>query len=347
MVYESATKYQSYFDEYQKFIDTHNVGENYLSIACNKTRFSKICNILQYQTTNCRTEEIFLIVPSIFNSPEIFFINIKSNFIDHLKECGEVFLIEWNVIDDQYHSLNDYVLEVTHILEYLHHKTHILEYLHHKTDNKINLIGHCIGANIALAAATIKESLIKHLTLLTMIWDCSHFAFSYQFYHSLTLDSNLKNMTHVSKTYIQILFFLLFPDNFSNKVDKYLKLCSNTLSNDVELFFKVEHWLMSGIAIPTSTYFQIIEEMLESNNFMQMKWMINTSLIDPSKLTVPICLIIAKNDRIAPLSSVATLHKTLKNSTIIQMEHGHINYLISSNITFFFQKYKSWLKENL
>lgn len=42
----------------------------------------------------------FLIIPSIFNSPEIFFLARDKSFIENLRSYGEVYLIDWLEIEE-------------------------------------------------------------------------------------------------------------------------------------------------------------------------------------------------------------------------------------------------------
>jgi polyhydroxyalkanoate synthase len=324
-------KYQNYFDEYSDFANKNDLGNKYLTesskiIPCDKYR---ILVYKQSSDTKIR-KKTFLIIPSLFNSPEIFFLNKDKHFIDNLREMGDVFLLDWAEIQDSPYSLNQYIKKIIIAIEQISAEL----------NSEINLIGHCIGGILALLAATQRQNSIKTLTLLTTPWDFSHFNIIITMYKMLDLDNYIKSLDMVPKLYIQILFFLLFPDYFSVKVDKYSK-CKTF--EEKELFFRIEQWLMSGNSLPKTTYYEIMEDIATKNILNSMKWEMNNKIIAPSSFTKPVYQLIARDDKIVPLTTILSLHKALKQSTIFEVESGHIGYLISSKINIFFKSYKSWL----
>ena len=102
---------------------------------------------------------------------------------------------------------------------------------------------------------------------------------------------------------------------------------------------------MSGHDLPAATYFQITRELVTANIPAHNSWQINNNIIDPSTINIPVSLIIARTDKIAPMSSILTLLQNIKHSTIIEVEGGHISYLLKNAHGKFFQMYKSWFEE--
>lgn len=198
------------------------------------------------EKNNMDNNKTFLIILSILNSPEIFFLSRNKSFIENLREQGEVYLIDWLEVKESNYLLDDYV-----------HK--IVEVINNLNVNNINLIGHCIGGNLAIAANIIASKSIKTLTLLTCPWDFSHFFYVKMLHQYLKLDAYIENLPLIPKIHIQILFFLLFPDYFQVKLDKFFSLTSEKKQ---ELAFRIENWLMSGHDIPSDTYNQIIQNMI-------------------------------------------------------------------------------------
>jgi len=331
MLTPNSDKYQNYFDEYEDFARKNELGNKYF-IESDDIILSSEHRVLKYKQIkdeNLR-KRVFLIVPSIFNSPEIFFLNKENHFIDNLRELGDIFLIDWLEIKRPNYSVNDYITEIIKITNHLRAKTAL----------EIDLVGHCIGGTLALIAAIDCQVQVKTICLLTSPWDFSHFAMVIAMHKMLGLDNSIKAMDVIPKIHIQILFFLLFPDYFSKKIDKYLNI---TLNKDKELFFKIEQWLMSSNTLPKTTYFQIIEDMIEKNMFAALSWEFNNKIANPSLLKKPVYHLIAQNDRIVPASSILPLRKILQQSTMFEVKGGHISYLINSQINNFFKSYKSWL----
>ena len=350
---QNNDKYQKYFDLYNSYAKNHKLGNKYLELGetVGETKYYRVVyypvssrgltgdrhcerekrawqshkNVLRLprrDSVSPRNDgKTFLIIPSIFNSPEIFFLSRNKSFIENLREQGEVYLIDWLEVKEPNYLLDDYV-----------HK--IVEVINNLNVNNINLIGHCIGGNLAIAANIIASKSIKTLTLLTCPWDFSHFFYVKMLHQYLKLDAYVENLPLIPKIHIQILFFLLFPDYFQVKLDKFFSLTSE---KEQELAFRIENWLMSGHDIPSNTYNQIMQNILGENMFMNLKWKVDGTVIDPGVITCPVYIVAAKNDQIVPESSILSLQKLFKSSTLIEVPGGHISYLINDKLTELFK----------
>ncbi|MCC8368630.1 MAG: alpha/beta fold hydrolase [Rickettsia endosymbiont of Oxypoda opaca] len=348
-------KFQEYFDRYNSYSKAYNLGSKYLELGKKiiRTRYYRLLYypamsfshsrdqssnegnpLKQSQHDKLRMDSrlrgndtrVFLVIPSIFNSPEILFLSRDKNFIDNLRECGEVFLIDWLEATNPKYSLDDYVRQVIKVINKLE-KRNI---------NSINLVGHCIGGNLAIAANVLVPNSINTLTLLTTPWDFSHFFYIRQAHHYFTLDYYIDNLPIIPKIHIQILFFLLFPNHFNVKLGKFFSLTS---SEEQDLVFRIENWLMSGNNLPKATYYQIIRNILDDNMFANLRWEINNIVIDPRVINQPVYIVAASNDQIVPKSSILSLHQSLKDSTLLEVEGGHISYLINDKLVKLFEEY--------
>ncbi len=318
-------KYQKYFHEYNDYSARYLLGNNYLKLGRQIAK-TPYYQILYYKGLKNNNERSFLVIPSIFNSPEILFLSNSKSFIDNLRQYGQVFLVDWFELNEADYLLEDYALRVIEIIGELRQKN-----IH-----AIDLIGHCIGGNLSIAAAVIVPGSINTVTLLSTGWDFSHFSLPYNIYQYLGLDLHVQNLPMIPKLYIQILFFLLFPNQFNDKLDKFSTLKSE---EERDLAFRIENWLLSGTALPKSTYLQIMNDIIRDNMFVELQWKVNNIIIDPSLIVKPIYQITANNDKLVPKSSILALHKLLKNSTFFEVEGGHISYLINDNIPNLFTRY--------
>jgi polyhydroxyalkanoate synthase subunit PhaC len=322
------SKYDQYKFEYDQFIKS-KARPQYAALSSAVNYSSEIANLMRYESL-VSNGNIFLIVPSIFNSPEILFLSGENNFVQNLRQKGEVYLVNWQETGNQL-KIEDLVQELKEIINFIKKNT----------DQKIHLIGHCIGGNICIAAAQNLSLSINSLSLLTTPWNFSHFANLKAIIESLELENAIKDKDLIPKIYVQIMFFLMFPAQYKEKIDKYFALPSGSR----EIFLQVEDWLQSGISIPRSLYLQIIKEFCLQNIIYNKKWKVHGSIVNPAQIDIPTCIIYAKKDQIVPYSSIVPLQKMIKTSTLIRMEGGHISYLISPNSDFQ-KKYNNWL-ENL
>lgn len=334
---QNNDKYQEYFDLYNNYAKTHNLGNKYLELGevVKQTEYYRlICYKMDFRfrgndikgsgndKEKSGATNTFLIIPSIFNSPEVFFLSRDKSFMDNLRIHGEVYLIDWLEVKDSAYSLNDYVNRVIEVMGNF---------------SSMDLIGHCIGGNLAIAAAIMMPKLAKSLTLLTCPWDFSHFFYVKALHGYLKLDNYIENLPLIPEIHIQILFFLLFPNYFNVKLQKFFSLTSK---KEQELAFRIENWLMSGHGIPSATYRQIMQNILGKNMFMNLKWIVNDKVIDPSVITCPVYIISAIDDQIVPKFSILPLQKLFKNSTLIEVQGGHISYLINNKLTDLFKEYE-------
>jgi len=319
----NSDKYQKYFNEYSDYSNKYLGSSRYLAEGKRiiTTKYYQILRYEKYQTIY--SDKKFLVIPSIFNSPEILFLGRNKGFIDNLRGYGEVLLIDWFEVLEADYSLNDYVQRIAEIITNLNF-------------TNLNIIGHCIGGNLAIASSIIAPNSIETITLLTTPWDFSHLANIHKIYQRFNIEQHIRNLPIVPKIYIQILFFLLSPNYFDNKVDRFFKLTSN---KDKDLSFKIERWLLSGFALPQATYRQIMDDLIEQNILVNNKWTISGKIINPELINKPIYQIIANNDHLVPKSSILPLLTSFKNSTIFEVEGGHISYLINDKISNLFKRY--------
>lgn len=318
-------KYQRYFQEYNDYSSKCLLGNHYLKLG-QKVAKTSYCQVLYYQGFKENNKRNFLVIPSIFNSPEILLLSNSKSFIDNLRQYGDVFLVDWFELNEANYLLEDYVIRIIEIIEKLKQKN----------ISTIDLIGHCIGGNLAIAAAVILPASINTITLLSTAWDFSHFSLPYAIYQSLGWDRHVQNLPMIPKLYIQMLFFLLFPNQFNDKLDKFFAIQS---AEEKDLAFRIENWLLSGLALPKGTYEQIMNDIIRDNMLVQLQWKVNNIIIDPSLIMKPVYQIAANNDKIVPKSSILALHKLLKKPTLFEVEGGHISYLINNNISSLFERF--------
>lgn len=320
------------------------------------------------------SQEIFLVIPSFFNSSSILHFNEENSFINILQNHGEVFLLHWLESGKTY-NIDDVIDEITF-------------YIKDKFSGcRVNIVGHCIGGVIAAAVvdkfnSEISSSkcstslnystsldgsasldsctssngsncIIASLSLLTCSWRFDHFINYLELMQALELDKELKRQKFIPKTFIQIMFFMLNPKQFDYKLEKYFSSCLESQKRILE----VEYWLQSGINLPTSLYIDLLENIIKKNigsysNENPGVLQLGKSLIDPSKFDMPIFIAYCQNDNIVPKASVKPLIEAVSDPSIIELSPsiielpgGHINYLVN-NIHSISEPYNKWLSQN-
>lgn len=317
-------KYENYKFDYQKYSEL-NITPSYVSSASDSLYKSDIAELLTYANID-KYHDVYLVVPSIFNSPEIVFLSGEDNLISNLSAKGKVYLVNW--IESNRQIVIDDLIQELEII------TQIIKKL--EPNCKLHLIGHCIGGNLCIALAQ-NSTFYASLTLLTVPWDFSHFSNIKSVLSSTGVSGVIDEIDYIPKIYIQILFFLMFPSQYLSKVEKY-----DTLSLDAkQIFMKVESWLQSGMTLPKSLYMQIIDEICTKNVCPKKQWLVKSNPVYLSKIQIPTCIIYARDDQIVPYKSIVPLQNEIRESTLIEVEGGHISYLL--NPKNFKEKYNNWL----
>ena len=248
------------------------------------------------------SERKILIVPSLINGPEILYLNPKFNLLGLLRMKCEIFFIKWKNLN-QYiigYNFNDYVAEVISVIKILN------------IQEKLEIIGHCLGGNIAFAAAYLMQDRVRNLTLLTTPWCFSHFKL-------LSLYSQyVRDYEMIPALFIEIMFFLRAQEDFWKQYYN-----SHPLSD------AIFSWLHSGNNMSRNCFLQIIDEFIEKNALMNNRWYVENEYIDPTRLSLYTKIIACSNDKIVPISSSEILANLLPNKKLYTLNSGHINYLIN------------------
>lgn len=304
------------FNKYQKEYHALQKREPHHYSYSWKIPFSKICNILFYEGEG---DETTLVVPSIFNSHEILTLGSPLDMITHLRKIGCVYLIEWLEVEDKDFGLDDYVSEVAKVLEGY---------------QSVHLIGHCLGGNFAIAASVMHPERVKSLILLTTPWDFGHFAASKALYNAIGLAKAVEGSAHITAIYMQILFFLLSPESFEQKLEFY------QVNQGDAKFFEVERWQFSGHPIPRKAYDDLMGRFIDGNILVKGLWVVDGVVIDPAGLDMPVMMVTCTKDRLVPKGSGGILSSFAK---VFEYNSGHIGYLVGSQRERFLKDLTRWI----
>jgi polyhydroxyalkanoate synthase len=285
--------------------------------------FNAECDLGYFLPTDTQVHKIFLVIPSIFNSHTILTTGKPDDMVTNLRKYGLVYIIKWNEIKRPDFDLTSYTRIVVEVIRYI-------QSLHNQN---IELVGHCLGGIFSLAAGIISQGSINSLTLLTCPWDFAYLQNYRAFYRMLKLDEVILNQTHVPTVYLQILFFLLHPKSFDQKLDMYRAHHESMDTN----FFDIEAWQFSGHPIPKSAYDQLMNQFIDDNILMRNLWYVDGIKIDPMLFRKRVLLISGTMDKIVPSCSTNTLRIALPNKVVRQYTTGHIGYLVGSSRKTFIQ----------
>jgi polyhydroxyalkanoate synthase len=276
----------------------------------------------------------FLIAPSIINNTVIFKLNNEINFINYLRNIGNVYLINWLNPTKlaQSHNLNDYAL----------HVGKIAKLLNSISKEKIDIIGYCLGGNFALATAVLYPSIINSLILFATPWNFKYLQPFRSMQKSLQLEKAIENYINIPSIYMQILFFLMDTKQSFNKF--FSNPQSLNQDKDLQTYFEIERWLYTGIDITKPAYNQLMLEFIEQNITYENKWCINNQCINPTEVHVPTLSILGLKDKIVAADAVRDIYSKISKHNNIEIDVGHIGFFVGSYKEKLFNEIGNWLR---
>jgi poly(3-hydroxyalkanoate) synthetase len=111
-----------------------------------------------------------------------------------------------------------------------------------------------------------------------------------------------------------MMFLCCFQAIIKQKANKYFAFKTQ---EEREKYLRIEQWSQSGIEIPVSVYNEILDEIIAKNALISNTIYINDQTCFFKKVDVPTCIILAKDDQNAPISSIVPLQKGIKIYTYI------------------------------
>jgi len=318
--------------EYQAFAQQKNKSHD----PKQKIIINKESEVLFFPSINpMQNNQIFVIVPSIFNSPDILAIGEPDDLITNLCKHGAVYLIKWQIVEDKNFNLSSYAKVTSQIIQHIASITQ---------NSSVHVVGHCLGGIFALAASIMLQNLVHSMILLTCPWDFSYLASKKTLLELMQIDNALIAYKHVPAIYLQILFFLLHPSSFEQKLEFF---AVNHDAKSRALFFEIESWQFSGNAITKATYHELMRDFIGKNILLKNRWIVDRTLIDPSKFLKPVMLISGIKDKVVPKASNIELRNLLPNAISVEYDTGHIGYLIGSQRRKFISDIHNWLNHML
>ena len=257
--------------------------------------------LYKFTSINCSFSNI-LVVPSLINGPEILYLDENYSLIQLLLKNFNVHLVRWKNINDniRHYDFDDYILEISDLLKTF--------------DGKINIYGHCLGGNIAFAAAYLNQNKVSALTLLTTPWNFSNYQ------DIAAIIDVISNYDEIPAIFLEIMFFMQNPLEFSKRLNRL---------DHSEISYKIEKWLHSGNNMAKNTFFQITKDFVQQNIMAKNEWYVRKLHINPSLFNIHTKIVNCFNDRIVPETSILSLYHMLPNREMITLNSGHIGYLVN------------------
>ncbi|MDD2325250.1 MAG: alpha/beta fold hydrolase [Alphaproteobacteria bacterium] len=292
---------------------------------------------------------IILVVPSLINRFEILDIDQERSFLRFLAGQGyRPLVLDWDIpgVEEGQFTLADYVekrlepaLDVAFAL---------------MGGRKVHLLGYCMGGVMAVALAARQKQRLSTLTLMATPWDfeiCSisgvppaHTFMGQMFLQQSRIAlSCLSEIDVLHPSFLQAVFAGFQP---LPVLQKFMQFAVAGLPDErVRRFVLTEDWLNNGVPLSLPVAKECLELWYAENALAKNKWDVGGTIVDPSGLDLPCCLMIPQEDKVVPPESAKALASALPQVQLIEPPTGHLGLMVSDrareNV---WEPYVSWLQ---
>ncbi|MCP4354510.1 MAG: alpha/beta hydrolase [Proteobacteria bacterium] len=254
-----------------------------------------------------------LLVPSLINKYYIFDLYEDNSFIGHLISKGfRPFVIDWGEPTneeskqiDLKSSVEEYILKFSNLLNT-------------KFEDKVHMLGYCMGGTLALIAALKNEELYKSLTLVSTPVDFDEMPFTgmVKFYKDFYL--NFLKTNNVSVEMLQTLFYM----QDCKAVIKRIKSFATVKNKEQNMrMISLEDWLSDCVELESVMAHDCVDLWYSQNKIYHED-------LDLSKLSLPCFVVTAEKDGVVPKEASLSKLKSLKGFKHISVNSGHIGVMV-------------------
>jgi polyhydroxyalkanoate synthase len=291
--------------------------------------------------------EPILICYALVNRPYIVDLQADRSVVKQLLARGfEVYLIDWGVPSaaDRSMTLKDYIDGLMKNCADVVLNRHKIQSLH--------LVGYCMGGTMSTIFTARNPDIIKTLSIMAAPID-----FGVGMDESLVtfwsnpdyfdVDALVDAFGNVPATFLQASFQMMKP--VQNYYSKYITFFDK-MDDDkfIENYFAMEKWTSDNIPVSGETFREFVKKLYQRNELIKGEFKLGDELVDLSKITCPLQILMASADHLVPPSQSEPL-KTRVGSKDVKcrtLDAGHIGLSVSSKAhKTFWPEVTQWLAD--
>jgi polyhydroxyalkanoate synthase subunit PhaC len=289
---------------------------------------TRLYKLLHYRPLVSRTAKApILVVYALMNKSYILDLQPDKSWLRSLLSQGfNVYLIDWKTPTsiDKYVSFDDYVNYYIDDCVDLVKKENSVE--------RLTLHGYCLGSTMAAMYTSLHQEKVRNLVTIAPIIDTENDkTVLANFARYLDVKTITDILGNFPREYLYGCFSMLKP--FKQGANKYLNLVENIdNAKFVQNFLRMEKWLYDTPSIAGETFRQWIEDIYQKNLLVKNEMWIGESLVDLSKINIPLLNIVAEEDHlVSPQCSVA-LNDSVSSmdKRLMHFHTGHVGLIASS-----------------
>jgi polyhydroxyalkanoate synthase len=284
--------------------------------------------LLHYQPLVANTAPTpILTIYALINRSYVLDLQPDKSWIRNLLSQGfDVYLVDWKdpTPVDKYVSFDDYVNE------YIDDCVDIV--LKKSKADKLTLHGYCMGATMSTMYTALHQEKVRNLAVIAPVIDTQR---------DTTVISNLaRNMDgakmrdtvgNLPAEQLYATYAALKP--FKQGIAKYFNLIQN-IDNEsfVGNFLRIEKWIYDTPPIAGETFTQWIGDIYRNNLLAKNEFMLGDSVVDLSKITVPLLSLVADEDHLVSPDCSTPLNDMVSSTDkrLMRFSTGHVGLIASS-----------------
>ena len=202
----------------------------------------------------------------------------------------------------------------------------------------VDLLGYCLGGNLALAASQLHPELCRRLVLLATPWDFAAAPGRGAVLREMALQTGEPalrgwirelgtGLGGIPVELLQAIFALLDPD----PAGKFAAHGARPQAGaEARAFTATEDWLNHGVPLAPRAGEELLIDWCLGNAPMQGRWRVGGEAIRPERVAQPALVIASASDRISPPASVRPLADSIPGATWRQVRAGHVGMMAGS-----------------
>lgn len=280
-----------------------------------------------------------LVIPSLINRYHILDLHTGYSFARGLLRMGiRPLVVDWGSPGSTEASF-DIGCYVTRRLEPI--IGHICEHVRPNPTNPTNptesvhVAGYCMGGLLATALATRVPDRVRSLALLATPWN----------FHAgrghggqdhgergpairmpkaalAQINAVIDMLGELPVDVLQAMFVGLNPWLAITKFQRFSTMPVNTPQADA--FVALEDWLNDGVPLVAGVARECLGEWYGDNSPYRRTWKVGGTVIDPSGLSVPVLIVIPRQDHIVPPGQAEGLRESVPHARVMYVSTGHI-----------------------
>ncbi|MFN4282904.1 MAG: alpha/beta fold hydrolase [Alphaproteobacteria bacterium] len=273
-----------------------------------------------------------LVVPSLVNRGHVLDLTAKTSLLRYLARRGHrPLLVDWGApgAAERRFDLSDYIAgRLSRALDAA------TEAAGGPVPVPIPVVGYCMGGNLALALAQLREPHVAGLALLATPWDFQidgPIKTPLDAASAAALSAAFAALDEFPVDLLQAMFASLDPFLVGRKYRAFAQsrqAGGPDAKAGGELFVALEDWVNDGVPLAAKVAAECLVGWYGQNAPARGAWRVAGETVTPERWRKPALLLMPQHDKIVPPACSAALAEAMPGATAMQVASGHVAMIV-------------------